>query len=106
MWAAFKWLLAMLCGGIMIVLLSKTCSFDPERESLPGGQEAKYDVADSAPDAQRGYTLDEVPNPKDQEVWNWVSNPDGILRAETVEKINGLLTELEDSLSIEVAVFA
>lgn len=99
-WAGIRWLLAMFCGMIVVLVLSRTCSFDPERESGRIGG----DPAGVAPEVQRSYTPGEVPNPKNQGAWNWVSNPDGILSDETVTEINGLLTGLEDSLSIEVAV--
>ena len=47
-----------------------------------------------------------VPNPKTYDADNWVSDPDHILDSETKNKINGILQQLEDSLTIEVAVVA
>ena len=51
-------------------------------------------------------TVDDVPNPKTYDADNWVSDPDHILDSETKNKINDILQQLEDSLTIEVAVVA
>ena len=51
-------------------------------------------------------TVDDVPNPKTYNADNWVSDPDHILDSETKNKINDILQQLEDSLTIEVAVVA
>ena len=51
-------------------------------------------------------TVDDVPNPKTYDADNWVSDPDHILDSETKNKINNILQQLEDSLTIEVAVVA
>lgn len=51
-------------------------------------------------------TVDDVPNPKTYNADNWVSDPDHILDSETKNKINNILQQLEDSLTIEVAVVA
>lgn len=49
------------------------------------------------------YTLETVPNPKT--AYNgFVSNPDGILRAETVKQLNITLDSLEKQTGVEVAV--
>ena len=53
-----------------------------------------------------GYTVTDVPNPRHEGSYNWVSNPDLILSTSTVREINVMLSQLEDSLSIEVAVVA
>lgn len=52
------------------------------------------------------YSVADVPNPRNESVSNWVSNPDHILDESSVEKVNKMLSQLEDSLSIEVAVVA
>ena len=51
-------------------------------------------------------TVDDVPNPKTYDADNWVADPDHILDSETKNKINDILQQLEDSLTIEVAVVA
>ena len=48
-------------------------------------------------------TVDDVPNPKTYDADNWVSDPDHILDSETKNKINDILQQLEDSLTIEVS---
>ncbi len=50
------------------------------------------------------YTLETVPNPKDRN--EFVSNPDGILQASTVEQINSKLRALSNETSTEIAVVA
>jgi len=52
------------------------------------------------------YTVETVPNVRLQNRYNYVSNPDGIINAADVSRINATLRSLEDSLSIEVAVVA
>lgn len=52
------------------------------------------------------YNVEDVPNPRNESVFNWVSNPNHILEQSSVEKVNRMLSQLEDSLSIEVAVVA
>lgn len=97
--------LYLLCGA-GLVLLAKTCGSNPQEGTILDGQEAVSAMADSGESVARAYQVSEVPNPKNSSAWNWVSNPDGILEDETVAEINGMLNELEDSLSIEVAVVA
>ena len=106
MWAALKWLLTMLCGAVIVCLLARTCSFSPDGDPVREEQDVSFATTDSGAEVERSYTVSEVPSPKDLDALNWVSNPDGILSDETVGEINGLLNELEDSLSIEVAVVA
>ena len=48
----------------------------------------------------------DVPNPKTYDAENWVSDPYHILDSETKNKINDILQQLEDSLTIEAAVVA
>lgn len=52
------------------------------------------------------YSVADVPNPRNESVFNWVCNPNHILDDSSVEKVNNMLSQLEDSLSIEVAVVA
>jgi uncharacterized protein len=52
------------------------------------------------------YTIQTVPNPKTANANSFVSNPDGILHAETVEQINTMLDSLQAQTSAEVAVVA
>lgn len=52
------------------------------------------------------YTVETVPNVRLTNRLNHVSNPDGILTPMAVAQINGMLTMVEDSLGIEVAVVA
>lgn len=61
------------------------------------------DTTDKQPD---GWTVKSVPHPKKTDANNWVCNPDGILSWEAERTLNSLLQQLEDSLSIEVAVVA
>ncbi len=50
------------------------------------------------------YTLETIPNPKTANAAAFVSNPDGILKPETVDEINRQLASLEAQNSSEVAV--
>ena len=50
--------------------------------------------------------MEDVPNPKTHDADNWISDPDDILSGSAEDEINGILQQLEDSLSIEVAVVA
>ncbi len=52
------------------------------------------------------YSLKDIPNVRLSDRNNYVSNPDGIISATDVNRINRLLKGLEDSLGIEVAVVA
>lgn len=52
------------------------------------------------------YRVADVPNPRNESTFNWVCNPDHILDENSVQKVNNMLSQLEDSLSIEVAVVA
>ncbi|MGB4413302.1 MAG: TPM domain-containing protein [Paludibacter sp.] len=52
------------------------------------------------------YTVETIPNPKTQDANAYVSNPDGILKQETVSRINVLLDSLEAQNGSEVAVVA
>lgn len=56
--------------------------------------------------AAGSYTVEKVPNIRLTDRTNHVSNPDGIISPTDVTQINRLLNELEDSLSIEMAVVA
>lgn len=50
------------------------------------------------------YTLETVPNPKKNPSSHYVSNPDNILSASAVAKIDSMLVALEDSTTAQVAV--
>ena len=52
------------------------------------------------------YKVTDVPNPRNESSSNWVSNPNQILDESYVWGINNMLSQLEDSLSIEVTVVA
>jgi len=56
--------------------------------------------------AATDYTIQTIPNTHLSDKNNYVSNPDGILNAADIQYINRALKQLEDSLSIEVAVVA
>lgn len=53
--------------------------------------------------AQTAYTVETIPDPKTTG-GGYVSNPDGVIDASTVETINAVLARLEDSTTIQVAV--
>lgn len=50
------------------------------------------------------YTVQTIPNPITADAHAFVSNPDGILKAETVQQINVLLDSLKTQTGAEVAV--
>ena len=52
------------------------------------------------------YTVQTIPNPKNVTENGFVSNPDGILKAETVQQINIYLDSLEHQTGAEVTVVA
>lgn len=52
------------------------------------------------------YTVQTVPNPITTNAHEFVSNPDGILKPETVQQINLLLDSLKAQTSAEIAVVA
>jgi uncharacterized protein len=52
------------------------------------------------------YTIQSIPNPKTANAHAFVSNPDGILKAETVQQINVYLDSLQNQTGAEVAVVA
>lgn len=56
--------------------------------------------------AVKEYTIESIPNVRLSNRLNHVSNPDGIIQPEDVIRMNQLLTVVEDSLGIEVAVVA
>jgi uncharacterized protein len=56
------------------------------------------------PIASVSYTIQSVPNPKENPSWNYVSNPDGVLSEGAVTQINYLLQSLEDSATVQAAV--
>lgn len=50
------------------------------------------------------YRVDNLPNPKQQGLHEFVGNPDGILRGQTVAAINAMALEIEQQSTAEVAV--
>lgn len=56
--------------------------------------------------AAKDYTVETIPNVRLSDRYNHVSNPDGIIQPQDVDRINRLLQIVEDSLGIEVAVVA
>lgn len=56
--------------------------------------------------AAKDYTVETIPNVRLTDRYNHVSNPDGIIQPQDVDRINSLLQTVEDSLGIEVAVVA
>ena len=52
------------------------------------------------------YTIKTIPNPKTANKHTFVSNPDGILKPETVQQMNGYLDSLQAQTKAEVAVVA
>lgn len=56
--------------------------------------------------AADGYTTQTIPNVHLTDRTQYVSNPDGIIDPQDVDRINQLLRTIEDSLGIEVAVVA
>ena len=56
--------------------------------------------------AAKNYTVETIPNVRLSDRNNHVSNPDGIIQPQDVDRINRLLQIVEDSLGIEVAVVA
>jgi len=52
------------------------------------------------------YTVKTIPNPKTANAHEFVSNPDGILKAETVRQMNEYLDSLQARTKAEVAVVA
>lgn len=50
------------------------------------------------------YTVDNIPNPQTANSANFVSNPDGILKEESIQQINQLLNSLRQQNKSEVAV--
>jgi len=52
------------------------------------------------------YTVSTIPNPKTTDAHAYVSNPDGILKTETVQQLNAFLDSLSAQTGAEVAVVA
>ncbi|MGN0908644.1 MAG: TPM domain-containing protein [Succinivibrio sp.] len=61
-------------------------------------------AAAAAADAGEGYTVDSVPNPRLENTAFHVSDPDGLLKKETVSSINDALGALEESTGVQGAV--
>lgn len=64
------------------------------------------DTTDYMSESPARWLVENVPNPKEHNTQNWVSNPDQILSSEAEQEINIILQKLSDSLTIEVAVVA
>ena len=83
--------------GIVRILLLVFCyTFGSHAFALALEHEQTVDI----------YKVTDVPNPRNESSSNWVSNPNQILDESYVWEINNMLSQLEDSLSIEVAVVA
>ncbi|WP_206365221.1 TPM domain-containing protein [Sphingobacterium corticibacterium] len=54
--------------------------------------------------AQRLYTVETLPSPKEAGQDFYVSNPDGVLSSETVDQLNRLSTEIEETSGAEYAI--
>ena len=52
------------------------------------------------------YTIQTIPNPKTANAHSFVSNPDGILKTETVQQMNEFLDSLQAQTKTEIAVVA
>lgn len=52
------------------------------------------------------YTPTTLPNPKEQNRFNYVCNPDGIVESNDVQFLNQLANQLEDSTQVELCVVA
>jgi uncharacterized membrane protein YgcG len=53
---------------------------------------------------EKVWTATEIPMPHFEDASRYVSNPDGIVTAETEQKLNAILKEMDDSLDIESVV--
>ena len=83
--------------GIVRILLLVFCyTFGSHAFALALEHEQTVDI----------YKVTDVPNPRNESSSNWVSNPNQILKESYVREINNMLSQLEDSLSIEVTVVA
>ena len=83
--------------GIVRILLLVFCyTFGSHAFALALEHEQTVDI----------YKVTDVPNPRNESSSNWVSNPNQILDESYVWEINNMLSQLEDSLSIEVTVVA
>lgn len=58
----------------------------------------------AAGNAQKAYSVGDIPNPKLPSESSYVSNPDNILSQATVDRVNSMLRTLEDTTTAEVAV--
>lgn len=54
--------------------------------------------------AQKDYTVESLPDPKNSPPYGYVSNPDGVLDANTSGLVNSIIKDLEDSTTVQVAV--
>lgn len=61
-------------------------------------------AAAALPAAAKVYTVKDVPNVHLSDSTAYVSDPDGVLRKETLAKVNHTLDMLEDSTSVETAI--
>lgn len=52
----------------------------------------------------QSYTVDKVPNVQLKNKYEFVSNPDGIISQETVNRLNEMILSVRDSASAEIAV--
>jgi uncharacterized protein len=52
----------------------------------------------------QSFSIDQVPNPKSQAGKHYLSDPKGILKLETVQQLDSILAQLEDSTTVQVGV--
>ena len=82
--------------GIVRILLLVFCyTFGSHAFALALEHEQTVDI----------YKVTDVPNPRNESSSNWVSNPNQILDESYVWEINNMLSQLEDSLSIEAVSY-
>lgn len=56
------------------------------------------------PARAQSYRVEDVPDPKAGPSWNYVSNPDHYLDKNSVQTVNALLKQVEDSTTAQIAV--
>lgn len=108
------WIGLLLIAGYVVYHIAT-----PDRDIPVAEEQARTNAANAEPQyycgepaesesgaASRSWRVDDVPNPRQYDARNRVGNPDGILSPDAERTINSVLQQLEDSLSVEVAVVA
>lgn len=54
--------------------------------------------------AQKAWTVESIPNPKEQPSWNYISDPESILQPATKDDVNAILKGLEQRTTDQAAV--